>query len=705
MARMRSTFVHAIGFAALWSAALGALFTANAADEGQLPPPANVKVDFDRDIRPILDSSCLQCHVPPKPKSHFRLDSRAAALQGGDDNTNDIVPGDSDRSLLIHYVAQQVPDMEMPPPGKGEPLTVTQISLLRAWIDQGALWSATNQYPQLAFSFTPTLGWIGVHGDQNKFRQIEGVKEGFSGGVEEFSATQQTGPDEKLTLQGHVNVPNHDYTIKLDLDKNDLGFVHTGFEEWREYYDDLGGFDPAVIGSPFHSDRDLHLDDGRAWIDFGLTLPHWPLIVLGYEYQFRNGNEATLDWGTVSGKNILPATQSVDEHTHIIKLSLSQDIHDWHWEDNARVEFYQLNRLGSEADNLFGGASPDTFISTRDQYHSTQGMNTLLVEKQVFDWWYLSGGFYFSRLDGSDLFNQTNAIPQFGVATILSSAPITLHRQSEIFSVASLFTPLKYLTFSIGSQNEWTREDGFGSSVPDLENGLITLAQSSTDTFHSSQNAQLRFLRIPFTVLFAEGRFDQESIGEFQEEDPDQFTRHADYFDHRYDFQTGFNTSPWRWFALNAKYEKQDSDTDYSNPVDIYNGNSSVSNGYPGFILNRKIHTDEFETKLSLRPASWLKTTLTYQISDTTYSSVTDPAFDYSILLQEVSPGGPITDGHYHAQTYGLSATLTPIRRLYFSGAFTYSKSRATTANNGDTSIVPYERAIFTPCSLPPLAC
>ena len=38
--------------------------------------------------------------------------------------------------------------MEMPPIGKGKPLTPQQIGLLRAWIDQGANWSTTNQPPQ-----------------------------------------------------------------------------------------------------------------------------------------------------------------------------------------------------------------------------------------------------------------------------------------------------------------------------------------------------------------------------------------------------------------------------------------------------------------------------------------------------------------------------------------------------------------------------
>jgi hypothetical protein len=683
------------GTRALFFLAVCPALSAAEIQERQLTPP-NVKIDFDRDIRPIFEMSCGRCHVSEKPKSHFRLDNRASALKGGNENSNDIVPGDSDKSFLIKYVMRQVPDMEMPPAGKGDPLTPLQIGLLRTWIDQGANWDTTNQRPQLAFTFAPTFRWIDVQGNKSKFRELEGVNDGFSGGVEHFSVAQQISPDEKMSLAGHFIVPNQDIDLKLALDKTDLGFVHAGFEEWRKYYNDAGGYNPTVLPSEFTLNRDLYVDNGHVWIDFGLALPQRPQIVLGYEYQFKNGSKSMLDWGVANGKNIYPAAQAVDEQTHIIKLDVTHDFDDWHLEDRARVEFYREKNHGAEAQILLGGGVPDTFINTQDNYHSVQGMNTLTLEKQIRDWWFLSGGFFYSRLEGGDLFSQTTVIPAFNFNSFLSSQQITLRRESEIFSVASLFTPLKDLTFSIGTQNEWTREEGFGSSVPDLESGVNTPAGSSQEKFKSAQNADLRFTKIPFTVLFAGARFEQESLGEFQSEAPDQFMRHTDSRNNRFDFQTGFNTSPWRWFALNAQFQRKSSDTDYDHLADVFNGiPASLTNGYPAFILNRKIQADGFETKLVLRPANWLKTTLTYQISDTDYSSKTDAAFDHA-LLQAVSPGGPILDGHYRAQTYGFGVTLTPVRRLYFTGTFTYSQSSAVTADNGDPAIAPYRGDICT---------
>jgi mono/diheme cytochrome c family protein len=111
---------------------------AAAPDVTKLPPAAGRSVDFVKDIRPILEKSCRTCHGAEKQKGGYRLDSRTAALRGGETYSPAMKPGDSTGSPLIHLVAGLVPDSKMP--AKGDPLTPEQIGLLRAWIDQGAVW-------------------------------------------------------------------------------------------------------------------------------------------------------------------------------------------------------------------------------------------------------------------------------------------------------------------------------------------------------------------------------------------------------------------------------------------------------------------------------------------------------------------------------------------------------------------------------------
>ena len=297
-------------------------------DGSKLPSVAPVKVDFQRDIQPIFEKACFRCHGPERPKSRFRLDTRASAMKGGDKGV-DIVAGDSAKSPLIHYVARLIPDMEMPPSGKAEPLTTAEIRLLRAWIDQGVSYGAepSSSLVRSSFSVSPTIRFVSVSGNESKFREHYGTHEGWNGGLAEFSVAENLGPGETLRLDGRVLIADDDVRLRLEYRKEDLGFVRAGYEQFNRYYNDAGGYYPSFPKPSYSLNQDLTERVGRGWIDFGLTLPEWPVMVFGYEYQFRDGSKSTLQWGDVRTtvapivqRNIYPAYELIDEHTHILKF-------------------------------------------------------------------------------------------------------------------------------------------------------------------------------------------------------------------------------------------------------------------------------------------------------------------------------------------------------------------------------------------------
>ena len=101
---------------------------------------AFVKVDFNRDIRPIFSDTCFSCHGPDdaKRKSGLRLDLKEAALKPAKSGKVAFVPGNSLASELYKRVASEDEDERMPPVKSGKKLTSVQVDLLRRWIDQGA---------------------------------------------------------------------------------------------------------------------------------------------------------------------------------------------------------------------------------------------------------------------------------------------------------------------------------------------------------------------------------------------------------------------------------------------------------------------------------------------------------------------------------------------------------------------------------------
>lgn len=120
----------------------GSIGLAELGDPAKLPPASTkTGLTYEKDIKPLIEASCLKCHSAPRPKSKYSMESLATLIKGGSSDEVAVIPGKSDKSPLVHYVADLVVDLEMPPVDKREDypkLTNEQIGLIRAWIDQGA---------------------------------------------------------------------------------------------------------------------------------------------------------------------------------------------------------------------------------------------------------------------------------------------------------------------------------------------------------------------------------------------------------------------------------------------------------------------------------------------------------------------------------------------------------------------------------------
>jgi ankyrin repeat protein len=114
---------------------LVSLFLATWALSSALSHQAPGKVDFRRDVQPLFKQFCIECHGPSQQMHGFRLDRRRDAMRGGAIVV--ITPGNSGSSRLYHKLMGNKYGPQMPPAG---PLTDEQVSVIKAWIDQGAEW-------------------------------------------------------------------------------------------------------------------------------------------------------------------------------------------------------------------------------------------------------------------------------------------------------------------------------------------------------------------------------------------------------------------------------------------------------------------------------------------------------------------------------------------------------------------------------------
>jgi hypothetical protein len=97
------------------------------------------KLDFNRDIRPILSDNCFACHGldAKKRKADLRLDLPEGAFTAID-GVFPIKPGDPEMSSIIQRIVSTDEDEVMPPPDSHKKVTPAQVEILKRWIKEGA---------------------------------------------------------------------------------------------------------------------------------------------------------------------------------------------------------------------------------------------------------------------------------------------------------------------------------------------------------------------------------------------------------------------------------------------------------------------------------------------------------------------------------------------------------------------------------------
>ena len=97
------------------------------------------KIEFNRDIRPILSDKCFHCHGSDEKtrEAKLRLDIREEAIKDNK-GVRAIVPGDLKKSEMIYRITTKDPDEIMPTPKSHKELSKYEIELLKKWVKDGA---------------------------------------------------------------------------------------------------------------------------------------------------------------------------------------------------------------------------------------------------------------------------------------------------------------------------------------------------------------------------------------------------------------------------------------------------------------------------------------------------------------------------------------------------------------------------------------
>jgi hypothetical protein len=552
----------------------------------------------------------------------------------------------------------------------------------------------TNAVSPPDVSVTPVGQYVTVKGDQNRFRQDWWIKDRWTGGIEDATYNQKLNKNWQLNLQGRAIFDEEDYKLRLQIVNPDVGFVRAGFTEFRSYSDDVGGFFRGFAPSSFDLDRGLFLRHGDIFAEVGLTVPDLPKIKLGYERQFRDGQESLLEWGAVTQgattRNIFPSYKDIDETVDIIKLEAEHDIKSVHLADQFRYEHYRDNTKRFDATTNLTTSAGNT-VTVRENYRHDEFYNAFRMDQHVNDKVYWSLGYLFTTLDGSgglSIDTQPFVAP-LDRDWIIRALDTDL--DSHVVNLNTMFGPFAGFFIAAGIQAEKTDTHGFSDAfLTEIAAGGAT--NSPQALIHSSNNRKsleetlaVRYIKIPFTTLYAEAKWSeqQDDLDEQETQDavPD-FARKTDTDVLRQDYTVGFNTAPIPRVTFAGRYRHSIYNNDYDHTVD-------TELGYPAFITGQDFITDEVMSKLSWRPCRYFNLSFRYQLIATDIKTTTE-------AIPLLAPGGKLESGNFDASIYTVSATVMPISRLYLTGLFSFDDTRTSTFANDNPAVVTYVGNVYT---------
>ena len=543
--------------------------------------------------------------------------------------------------------------------------------------------------PEVSITLAP-VRQIMVDGDKEKFRAHHWMKDGYAGGIEEFSA-QATLPDGTwISTDGHALIDDNNLGAAFVIKKDALGFLKFDYDEFRKYFEGTGGVHRRFTTLQVNeTDKELALDLGKFSLETGLTLEGLPELTFLYERDFKDGAKSHLTWPAVKEagetRYIAPSWQDVDEIVDTFELRANHEIGvvalkgEQRWE-LVRAELFRVEPLLSTT-----GAAADTKIRFHDQApEATLSTTTLGAERSFLgDTVFTALGYRFAHMDNREFETivETNAA---GVATNFSAPKQVRNARADNdydshiwvgsfmaspWSWLRLGTKLKAETIHRESNSTYPFDASPNSSGGSTPNGVIDSSVVSLNKNRAvrwGEGASMWLTAIPRTALYTELELEQARVILAEDRKDvvtvpntsEDFSRYTVADVRRGTGTLGGRLDPWPFLDLTMHVRRRVNNTDYDDQRETV-----AAGALSAFFDGQSIHTDEFTTRTTFKPCRWFRSSVRYQFRSDKYATRAE--------AQSIVKTGMRSD------IYTYDVVLQPLRELTTTASF--SRQNATT--------------------------
>jgi hypothetical protein len=347
----------------------------------------------------------------------------------------------------------------------------------------------TNSYNNwIEFS---TGGFL-AGGNRASFEQQHQASLGVFGGIE--GSHYGTNLDKTTTMSMDVRAiaEQDDYKLKLNIDREKLGYVHFSYREFRTWTDGDGGFFPSTgMNYPLSSDA-LGLDRGAFSLEAGLTPEKGINAVFKYTHTFRDGEEGSTIWGdsTVTGntvRGLSPSTDVIHEQADSFQIDLTDHVKSTdlglglHFVTGKMNDTLQITEFpGEPIQQKITDQQGTTYYGFDVHSFSETWVKTNLLVSFGFAYSQLDNTFSGSQLYGSDFDVGYMANPQYSFGYYNLSGNSQLN--DYVMDLNLLYKPAPNFTFipSVRVQKDYSEE---------ASSGMETLADNAPVPFGANGDA------------------------------------------------------------------------------------------------------------------------------------------------------------------------------------------------------------------------
>ena len=460
---------------------------------------------------------------------------------------------------------------------------------------------------------------ISVKGDAAKFRALNWMNDGTTGGINDMSYDGKIGKDSQLSFEGHVIPGDNDFGASLKLIRGNGSYMTVDYGNFRKWYEVYGGFYSNFTGQPITKlTFEPAMDMGHFFFEIGSGTENDPGVALSYERDTKDGKKNMLTWGSVvqegRTRKILPAWQETDTTTDAVTLKGNADVAGFNVKGQQRAEFFS-GRIFRE----------DNSTTTSFQSHAQEPQAKRLVSSLKADRWtvddktYVAFAYQFQHLR-HDMADTMRVYNTAGTTTSSASNRITdakasrdshawvEHFVTDLTSDLSLVTKLK---------QEIVAASGSGYAAGYTPGGNDRSVESENRIIRTGEGVSLRYNGLPKTSLYTDWDFQQTRNWQSKIRIGSSYTENLD-------------EGPEITGVMGARYVHNEkvnmtSQLRHRSKHDTYD---TFFNNHPGMAISRlRTESDEWNNRLTWKPTKWLQNSFRLQLADTVYSVQTSPQY------------------------------------------------------------------------------